>query len=61
MMSMMASLAKTCNKYDEILSRVEEHRNEQFEFSDALQIQVNLVKSKVETLKALITKGRTTE
>lgn len=59
MMSMMANLARTCNKYDELLSRVAEHKNEQIEFTNSLQMHVNLVKSKVETLRALATNGRT--
>lgn len=57
----MANLTSACKKYEELLSRVAEHKTEQNEFSDSLQIQVNLVKSKVETLKALITQGRTIE
>lgn len=60
-MTMMTNLTMTCQKYEEILSLVEEHRNQQIEFTDTLQLQVNLVKSKVETLRALITNGRTIE
>lgn len=60
-MTMMTNLAETCRKYDNVLILVAEHRNEQIAFTDTLQLQVNLVKSKVETLQALITKGRTIE
>jgi len=61
MMLMMTNLATVCRKFDEVLLLVAKHRNEQNEFTDTLQLQVNLVKSKVETLRALITKGRTIE
>jgi len=60
-MSMMANLATTCHKFDEILLLVAKHKNEQNAFTDTLQLQVNLVKSKLETLRALITKGKTIE
>jgi len=60
-MSMMAKLEETCCKYNEILMLVAEQKNEQNAFTDTLQLQVNLVKSKVETLQAIITKGRTIE
>lgn len=61
MMSIMTNLAASIRKYDEILLLVAKHKNEQNSFSDTLQLQVSLVKSKVETLRALITKGRTIE
>lgn len=60
-MSMMTNLAETCRKYDEILLLTAEHKNDQIAFADTLQLQVSLVKSKIETLQALITKGRTTD
>lgn len=57
----MTSLAETYRKYDEILLLVATHKREQNAFTETLQLQVNLVKSKAETLRALITKGRTIE
>ncbi|XP_050531951.1 uncharacterized protein LOC126900341 [Daktulosphaira vitifoliae] len=60
-MSLMNKVARTCQTYDEILLLVGQHRNEQNEFTDSLQVQVNLVKSKMETLMALTTKGRSIE
>jgi len=53
---MIENLTETCRKYDEILLLVAEHKNDQIAFTDTLQLQVNVVKSKVETLRALITK-----
>lgn len=61
MMSTMTNLAVTIRKYEEILLLVAKHKHEQNLFSDTLQLQVSLVESKVETLRALITKGRTIE
>lgn len=61
MLSTMTNLAETCRKYDEILLLVAAQKKEQNAFTETLQQQVNLVKSKVETLKALITRGRTIE
>ncbi|XP_060880213.1 uncharacterized protein LOC132952084 [Metopolophium dirhodum] len=61
MISMMANLEETCRKYNEIILLVTKHKNEQNAFTDTLQLQVNLVKSKVETLRAIMTKGRTIE
>lgn len=58
---MMTNLATTCRKFDEILLLVDENKNEQNSINEILQLQVNLVKSKVETLRALMTKGRTIE
>lgn len=58
---MLTNLAETCRKFDELVLLVSEHKNEQIAFSDTLQLQVNLLKSKVETLTALVTKGRTIE
>ncbi|VVC44958.1 Hypothetical protein CINCED_3A021099 [Cinara cedri] len=60
-MSMMADLTEKCHKYDQILLTLNESRNEQMAYADTLQLQVNLVKSKVETLTALITGGKATE
>lgn len=57
----MTNLATTCRKFDEILLLVDENKNEQNSINEILQLQVNLVKSKVETLRALMTKGRTIE
>lgn len=57
---MITNLAEMCRKYDEIISLVNKSRNEQKVFTETLQLQVNIVKSKVETLTALITKGKTT-
>jgi len=57
----MANLEETCRKYDEIILLVMQHKNEQNALTDTLQLQVNLVKSKVETLRAIMTKGRTIE
>lgn len=59
MMSMMANYEIACSKYTEILKLYTEQKKDQEAFIDTLQLQVNLVKSKMETLKALITKGRT--
>lgn len=61
MLSMMTNLEETCRKYNEIILLVAKHKNEQNAFTDTLQLQVNLVKSKVETLRAMMTKGRTIE
>lgn len=60
-MSIMTLVAETCRKYDEIVLLVAKHKDEQIAFTDTLQLHVNLVKSKVETLTALITKGKTIE
>ncbi|XP_050438914.1 uncharacterized protein LOC126844638 [Adelges cooleyi] len=60
-MTLMSKVLQTCHKYDEILLLLEEHRNDQNIFTDTLQMQVNFVKSRVETLIALVTKGKTTE
>jgi uncharacterized coiled-coil DUF342 family protein len=56
-MSLMTNLARTCNKYDELLSRVAQHKKEQLEFTESLQMHVNIVKNKVQTLRALVTNG----
>lgn len=61
MMSMMSNLTVACSKYEEIVKLVAEQKKEQEAYVDTLQLQVNLVKSKVETLRALITKGRSIE
>lgn len=58
---MMTNLATACQKYEEILLLVKENRNQNNAFTDTLELQVNLVKSKIETLRALITKGRSIE
>lgn len=60
-MSMMSTLAVTCQKYHEILSLVEEYKKDQTAYTDTLQLQVNLIKSKLETLTALATKGKSIE
>lgn len=52
----MTNLAEMCRKYDEIISLVDKSRNEQKVFTETIQLQVNLIKSKVETLTALITR-----
>lgn len=61
MMSIMSNFALTCSKYEEIVKLVAEQKKEQDAYIDTLQLQVNIVKSKVETLRALITQGRTIE
>lgn len=58
---MMTNLAETCRKYDELVLLVSEHENEQIALADTLQLQYKLLKSKVETLTALVTKGSTIE
>lgn len=58
---MMSNFAIACSKYEEIVKLVAEEKKEQDAYIDTLQLQVNIVKSKVETLRALITKGRTIE
>lgn len=60
-MTLITNLEETCHKYNEVLLLVAENKNEQNAFTDTLQLQVNLVKSKVETLRAIITKGKTVE
>lgn len=61
MMTMMSNFAVACSKYDEIIKLVAEQKKEQEAYIDTLQLQVNIVKSKVETLRALMTKGKTIE
>lgn len=58
-MTMMNNLAVTCQKYNEILLLVAAHKHDQMLFTDTLQLQVNLIRSKMETLRAMVTKGRT--
>lgn len=60
-MSMMNNLAVTCQKYKEILLFVADQKNDLIAFTDTLQLQVDLVRSRMETLTAIITKGRTIE
>lgn len=60
-MSLLNKVAKTCQTYDEILVLVEQHRKEENEYTDALQVQINLAKSKVDTLMALVNKENSIE
>lgn len=61
MISRMTNLEETCRKYNEVILLLTNHKKEQIAYTDTLQLQVNLVKSKVETLRAMMTKGSTIE